>query len=233
LFIPRFAGTFTIPTVDFVFFNPSTKQFETRSTAAFNIKVEKGNDEQTSAVVSSISKEDVRMIGKDIRFIKQNKVQLKTKGSAFYGTFGFYAIYLAGIIAFAIVFILNRKKIKESANLALVRNKRASKVAQKRLKEAAGFLKNNQAEKFYESVIKALWGYLSDKLSIPLADLSRDNASAKLLEKGIDAETVSELSKIIDDCEFARYAPTAFSGTMQEIYDVAAKVIGIFEKQIK
>lgn len=233
LFIPRFAGNFTIPAVEFVFFNPSSKQFETRKTEAFNIKVEKGADDSNSSVVSSFSKEDVKMIGKDIRFIKQDKAKLKPKGSSFYGTFGFYAIYLISIAGFVAFFVINRKKIKENSNIVLVKNKRANKVALKRLKEAAIFLKNNQQEQFYEAVIKALWGYLSDKLSIPVADLNREKASASLLSKGIDQETVTELLKIIDDCEFARYAPAAFTGTMNEIYDGAAKVMGIFEKQIK
>ena len=233
LFIPRFAGNFTISPVQFVFFNPATRQYETRSTEAFKISVEKGTDDPNASVVSSYSKQDVKMIGKDIRFIKQNKSKLKPKGSSFYGTLEFYAIYLLSMIAFAIVFVLNRKKIKESANIALVRNKQANKVALKRLKAAAGFLKNNQAEKFYESVIKALWGYLSDKLSIPVAELNRERASSTLSAKGIDQAVINELMKIIDDCEFARYAPAAFSGTMKEIYDGAAKVMGIFEKQIK
>ncbi|MDP3916042.1 MAG: BatD family protein [Bacteroidota bacterium] len=233
LFIPRFAGNFTISPVQFVFFNPATRQYETRSTEAFKINVEKGSDDPNASVVSSYSKQDVKMIGKDIRFIKQNKSKLKPKGSSFYGTLEFYAIYLLSLIAFAVVFVLNRKKIKESANIDLVRNKRANKVALKRLKAAAGFLKHNQAENFYESVIKALWGYLSDKLSIPVAELNREKASSTLTAKGINQEVVNELMKIIDDCEFARYAPAAFSGTMKEIYDGAAKVMGIFEKQIK
>ena len=233
LFIPRFAGNFIIPAIQFVFFNPGTRQFETRTTEAFNIKVEKGSDDQNSSVVSSFSKEDVKMIGKDIRFIKQNKSELKPKGSSFYGTFEFYIIYILSLAGFAAFFVVNRKKIRENANVVLVRNKRANKVALKRLKEASGFLKTNKPEQFYEAVIKALWGYLSDKLTIPVADLNREKASEKLLSKGIDQETVTELMKIIDDCEFARYAPAAFSGTMNEIYDGAAKVMGIFEKQIK
>lgn len=233
LFIPRYAGNFTIPAVKFVFFNPNTRQFETKTTEAFNIHVEKGKDDGKSSVVSSYSKEDVKMIGKDIRFIKQNKSVLKQKGSSFYGTFEFYLIYILSIAGFAVFFVLNRKKIKENENIVLVKNKRANKVALKRLKEASAFLKNNQQEQFYESVIKALWGYLSDKLSIPVADLNREKAAAALLDKGISQEVVSELMKIIDDCEFARYAPAAFSGTMTEIYDGAAKVMGIFEKLIK
>lgn len=233
LFIPRFAGNFTIPAIQFVFFNPGSRQFETRTTEAFDIKVEKGSDDQNSSVVSSFSKENVKMIGKDIRFIKQNESELKPKGSSFYGTFEFYIIYLLSLAGFAVFFVVNRKKIRENANVVLVRNKRANKVALKRLKEASGFLKTNKAEQFYEAVIKALWGYLSDKLTIPVADLNREKASEKLLGKGIDQETVTELMKIIDDCEFARYAPAAFSGTMTEIYDGAARIMGIFEKQIK
>ncbi|MBW8325162.1 MAG: BatD family protein [Prolixibacteraceae bacterium] len=233
LFIPRFAGNFTIPAIQFVFFNPGSRQFETRTTEAFDIKVEKGSDDQNSSVVSSFSKENVKMIGKDIRFIKQNESELKPKGSSFYGTFEFYIIYLLSLAGFAVFFVVNRKKIRENANVVLVRNKRANKVALKRLKEASGFLKTNKPEQFYEAVIKALWGYLSDKLTIPVADLNREKASEKLLGKGIDQETVTELMKIIDDCEFARYAPAAFSGTMTEIYDGAARIMGIFEKQIK
>jgi len=233
LFIPRFAGKFTIPAVEFVYFNPSTRQYETKTTKAFDLNVEKGSDDQSASVMNSYSKEDVKMIGKDIRFIKQNKVKLKPKGSSFYGTAGFYSVYGFSLIAFAVVFALNRKKIKESANMALVRNKHANKVASKRLREAAGFLKNNKAEQFYEAVIRALWGYLSDKLSIPVADLNRERASASLLKRGIDQNVVNELMKLIDDCEFARYAPAAYSGTMREMYDGAAKVMGIFEKQIK
>jgi hypothetical protein len=233
LFIPRYAGNFTIPAVQFVYFNPSSRQFVTKSIDAFNLHIEKGKDDANAATVNSYSKEDVKMIGKDIRFIKQNKAKLKPKGSSFYGTVEFYGIFLLSLIGFAAFYVVNRKKIEESKNITLVKNKRANKVALKRLKEASVFLKNNHAEKFYEAVIKALWGYLSDKLSIPLAELNREKASAALLEKGISQDVVTELMKIIDDCEFARYAPAAFSGTMQEIYDGAAKVMGIFEKLIK
>lgn len=233
LFIPRFAGNFTIPALEFVFFNPSSRQYETRSTKAFALNVQKGSDDQNAAVMNSYSKENITMIGKDIRFIKQNTSELKPKGSSFYGTLGFYSVYGLSLLAFAIIFVVNRKKIEESANLALVRNKQANKMALKRLKVAAAYMKANQSEQFYESVIKALWGYLSDKLSIPVADLNRERASESLLKRGIDQQTVNELMRIIDDCEFARFAPAAYSGTMKEMYDGAARVMGIFEKQIK
>lgn len=233
LFIPRFAGNFTIPAVQFVYFNPSTRQYETRSTDSYKLTVEKGSDDPNSSIVNSFSKSDVKMIGKDIRFIKQNKSKLKPKGSSFYGTLEFYSIYILSLIGFAVFFVINRKKIRENANISLMRNKRANKVALKRLREAASYLKNEQKELFYEAVIKALWGYLSDKLSIPVAELNREKASESLSAKGIAPEDIAELLKIIDDCEFARYAPAAFSGTMPEVYDGAARLMGIFEKQIK
>lgn len=232
LFIPRYAGDFTIPANQFVFFNPETGKYETRTSDSYQLKIEKGTDDNSS-VVNSYSKEDVKMIGKDIRFIKQNKVKLKPAGSAFYGSFRFYSIYLLSLIAFVVIYVLNRKKIRENANIALMKNKRANKVALKRLKEASGHLKNNQPELFYEAVIKALWGYLSDKLSIPVADLNREKASVSLLAKGAGQDEVAELMRIIDDCEFARYAPAAFSGTMNEVYDGAARLMGVFEKRIK
>ena len=233
LFIPRYAGDYTIPAIDFSYFNPSAQKYETRSAGPFNIHVEKGNDDQNATVVSSISKEDVRFIGKDIRFIKQNRGKLTVKGRTFFGTTGFYMIYLLSIFAFAALYFVYRKKAIENANLALVRNKKANKVALKRLKEAASFLKDNKAEKFYESVLKAFWGYLSDKLAIPVADLNREIASTTLLKRQVQQETIDEFIRIIDDCEFARYAPSAFSGTIQDVYDRAASVIGKLEKQIK
>jgi hypothetical protein len=109
LFIPRFAGNFTIPAVEFVFFNPNTRQFETRSTEAFQLNVTKGSDDQNASVVSSYSKENVKVIGKDIRFIKQNQAKLKPSGSSFFGTFNFYLVYILSLVAFVVVFVLNRK----------------------------------------------------------------------------------------------------------------------------
>ncbi len=196
LFIPRYAGDYTIPELEFSYFNTSAQKYETRSAGPFNIHVEKGDDDQNATVVSSISKEDVRFIGKDIRFIKQNRGKLTAKGHTFFGSTGFYLIYLLSILAFAALYFVYRKKAIENANLALVRNKKANKVALKRLKEAALFLKDNKAEKFYESVLKAFWGYLSDKLAIPVADLNREIASSTLLKRQVQQETINEFIRI-------------------------------------
>ena len=233
LFIPRYAGEYTIPEVSFSFFNPANQKYETRTAGPFTVQVEKGSDDQNATVVSSFSKEDVRFIGKDIRFIKQANQKLTVKGYTFFGTSEFYLIYLAGALAFVVIYIIYRKKARENANLALVKNKKANKVARKRLKEAAAHMKNNKPEEFYESVLKGLWGYLSDKLAIPVANLNRGNASMTLTSRQVDEEVIDEFIKIIDDCEFARYAPSAFSGTINDVYDRAAAIMGKLEKQIK
>ncbi len=233
LFIPRYQGDYTIPSAEFVYYDPSSSQYVTRSTGDFKIHVEKGDASQNATVVSSMSKQDVRYLGKDIRFIKQNKKPLKPVGHTFFGTFEFYLLYIAGLLVFGVVYYLNRKKAIENANMALSRNRKANKMAQRRLKEAAVFLKVNKGEEFYEAVIKALWGYLSDKLIIPVADLSRESAAAAMQKRSVDQAVIDEFQQLIDDCEFARYAPAAFSGTMNDVYDRSASIMGKLEKQIK
>ncbi len=110
-----------------------------------------------------------------------------------------------------------------------MKNKKANKVANKRLKEAAKHLKANDESKFYEEVTKALWGYLSDKLMIPIAEFTRETANDKLKQKNIDELLLNELNTLLDTCEYARYAPSAVNATKQEIFDQAAKTIRSLE----
>ncbi|TDO00069.1 BatD family protein [Sunxiuqinia elliptica] len=233
LFIPRFAGEYTIPAIQFASFDPASGKYKYDQSKAFNLQVEKGSDDQSTTVTSAYSKEDVRFIGKDIRFIKQGQYKLKPKESSFYGSLSFYLIYLGALLVFAIVALVYRKKLKENANIQLIRNKKANKVARKRLKAAAGHLKQNQDEAFYEAVLKAFWGYLSDKLSIPVADLNRENATESLKKRQVSSDTINEFIQIVDTCEFARYAPSAVGGTKDELFQQAASLMGKLEKQIR
>lgn len=233
LFIPRFAGDYTIPPIKFASFNPATGQFKQQQSQEFVLSVEKGSDEQSATVTSAYSKENLRLIGQDIRYIKQGKYKLKEKEALFFGSTAFYLIYLGALLAFAIVVLVYRKKLKENANVQLLRNKKANKVARKRLKVAATHLKNNKKEEFYEAVLKAFWGYLSDKLSIPVADLNRVNATEALKKRQVETEAIEEFIHIVDNCEYARYAPSAVEGTIEEIYQKAVKLMGKLEKQIR
>jgi len=232
LFLPRFAGDYTIPPVNFVYFDPVAGRYSTKSSQEFKIHVAKGDGTPTKGVMSSVAKEDVKFLGKDIRFIKQGNVELKPKGEIFFGSIGFYMIYLAGILGLLILYLLYQKQIRENANVARVKNKKASKVALRRLKEANLHLRNGATEKFYEAVTRAFWGYLSDKMTIPFAELNKDWASAGLASHKASETVINRFIQIIDTCEYARFAPGEANNRMVEIYEEACDVMGQMEKEI-
>ena len=233
LFQPRFEGDYTIPSIKFAYFNPATGSYITKATPEYTLHVEKGTEEQSATVVSSLRKEDVQLIGQDIRFIKTGKPLLHIQGSTFYGSKLFYLLYILSAILFVVLYIVYRKKARENANIALMRNKKANRVATKRLKSAAGYMKQNNNEAFHEAILKAFQGYLSDKLGIPIADLNRENAVSKLKDKKVDELVIGDLNVVIDQCEFARYAPSGGSEARHELYKKAESVMSRLEKQIK
>jgi hypothetical protein len=233
LFLPRFAGTYTIPSVNFVYFDTDSKRFVSKATEAYQIKVEKGDGTRSNQTMNSVAKEDLKQIGTDIRFIKTAVVKLHPKGYTFFGSFLFYLIYLGGILTLLTIYLLNQKRIKENANVARMKNKKASKVALKRLKEASGHLHVGSNEKFYESVERAFWGYLSDKLTIPASELSREKASAELKKHTVSEGIIERFIQILDTCEFARYAPGEGSAQMRELFEEATEVMSVMEKEIK
>ncbi len=231
---PRFEGNYTIPPVHFAYFNPATGQYERRSTPEYNLRVLNGdNDRSTAGAMRTVRRQDLQLIGQDIRFIWQKAMPLKLSGQTFFGSNLFYALYLAGLAGFLVFFAVYRKKLRENANLALVRNKKANRVARKHLRVAETNLKKNQESAFYESVLKAFWGYLSDKLSIPIANLKRETAVDALRSRNVDEMLIGEFLSVVEQCEFARYAPSGGNQAMHEVFDNAGKVISKMEKQIK
>ncbi len=233
LFQPRFEGDYTIPAIPFTYFNPATGQYVTKSTPAYSLHVEKGTEEQSATVVSSLRKQDVQLIGQDIRYIKQGSPSLKSRGSSFFGSTLFYLVYILSALLFVVLYIIYRKKARENANIALMRNKKANRVAIKRLKSAAAFMKQNNNEAFHEAILKAFEGYLSDKLAIPVADLKRETAVARLQSKNVSEEVIADFVDVVEQCEFARYAPTGGSEARHELYKKAESTMGRMEKQIK
>lgn len=233
LFQPRYEGNYTIPPIKVSWFNPATGQYQTGSTPEYNLKVKQGSNSEGQGVVRSVRKQDLQTIGSDIRFISQKYLTLHDKGSHYFGSNLFWAIYLIAAAAFGLFVAGYRKKMRENANIALVRNKKANRVARRHLKSAALFLKKQESEHFYDSVLKAFWGYLSDKLSIPLAELKRETAVEGLEKRNVDPSLVNEFLAIADQCEFARFSPSGGNQAMQEIYEKAETVISKMEKQIK
>ncbi len=234
LFIPRYAGNYRIAPITFSYFDTSTKTYKTITSKEFEIKVEKGSGdaEMSSGVVQGLTKEDVKYIGKDIRYLKKD-TQLKRIVKPLYGSLLFFLVYLGSLFLFFLIILVRRRQIKQNANQAKVKNRKANRVSQKRLKKAAGYMKQKIDEKFYDEVLKAIWGYLSDKLVIPVASLSKDNVTEILERRKVDVDSIQTLMQLLDACEFARFAPAAVSGGMEDIYKKAVQLISKLDQKIK
>ncbi len=231
--IPRYAGNYRVPPVTLTYFDLTQKQYKTLKTQKFDLTVEKGDDSlSTAPVVMGLSKEDIEFIGSDIRFIK-TKTTLSKLNQHFFGSVLYYLSYPVLLLIMLVVIIIRRKHVKNNSNTWAVKNKKASKQAVKRLKKANVHLKNSEHEEFYEELAKALWGYISDKLSIPISQLSKEKAIELLAQNNVNEELTQNLIKIIDDCEFARYAPSGGQKAMLEHYENASRTIAKIEQTIR
>ena len=232
--IPRYAGDFTIPKVEFSYFDLKSGTYKTLTTQEYKLHVEQGEAGSGNAapIINATNKEDIRFLGKDIRYIKTADYNFH-KGSFLFGTFNYYLWYIIPALLFIVLFIIYRKQAAENANIALVRTKKANKVASKRLKTAAKYLNENKKEAFYDETLRAVWGYLSDKLNIPVSALTKDNVEANLTQYGVDENLINDFRNILDTAEFARFAPTQGSGAMDELYHSTIKAIDKMESTIK
>lgn len=185
--------------------------------------------DSTSLVVSNLSRAEVELLESDIRFIKTDTKLVTHKGYIINSVYYFLAV-IAGIILFFLFIIVKREQIKRNANIARTRHKKASKLAGKRFKLARKILTSNNSEGFYEELSRALWGYVSDKLNIPKSELSIDQAKQKLIEKDIDEEVVGEIMNLIENCEFARYAPGTIEDAPADLLEKAMKIISKIEQ---
>ncbi len=232
LVIPRHSGNFKISPIEFTYFNPQTKSYKTLSSGEFEINVEKGATEGTT-VVTGVSKEDVKFLGKDIQFIKTYVPVFRVKDDLIFGSLRFWLCYIISFLLFIILILIWRKRIRDNTNIILMRNKRANKIAHKRLKDANLYLKNEKKEEFYEYILKALWGYMSDKLSIPLAELSQEKIIEATGKRNIKPEVVNRFIEILNTCEYARYAPVEDNSQMDIVYADSISVISQIEQNIK
>lgn len=233
LIIPRHAGNYRIPPVVFSYFDLNKKQYQTLTTSEFKISVAKGDEEESAPVVSGLSKEDLKILGSDILFIKPGPFKIFPTGKVLFGSIPFFAIYGGSLLLFLLIILFRRAHIKKFQNEELVRNRKANKMARQRLKQAAIHLKQNETESFYESVLKALWGYLSDKLNIPVSELSRETVEKNLSLHVADSNLTADLIGLIDVCEMARFAPSANVQEMDKLYTESVKLISKLEQNIR
>ena len=233
LAIPRHAGDYTIPPIEFSYFDLKSQSYKTLKTEPYSLKVAKGEGNSDQVVANFTNKEDLKVLGKDIRYIKTGETNLQPKDNYFFGTIGYYLWYIIPLVLFITFMIIYRKQAIENANVAKVRTKKANKVATKRMKNAGKLLAEKKQEAFYDEVLKALWGYISDKLNIPVSQLSKDNIEEKLNEYGVTSELVTDFINTLNECEFARYAPGNQNEAMDKVYASALDVISKMENSIK
>jgi len=230
LLIPRHAGTFEIPAWKFSYFDPSAGSFKTFTSEARQINVTKGDNDSEATVISTPGKEDLRVIGQDIRFIKTGKSVFKIRGEHFFSSTGFFFAYIILSLIFIAIILFYRWRFKNLDDVQGSRFRRANAISKKRLAQARDFLQSAGRDEFLGALSKALWGYISDKFNINFSNLNRENIRDLLLSRGVDEETISNLIQAIDQSEFLRFAPGTGEGDLQELLNRSEQVIVSIEK---
>lgn len=230
LIIPRRDGKFEIPQMQFSYFDPSQGRYVKQTQGPFGIDVAKG-DGKTQSQSAGVSfagsgPERVTYTGSDLRYLHRSG-SLSQRGSFFVFSPLFWVLFLVPIVALVVLFFIYRKRVYDHANMSLVKSRKANKMARKRLKMAAKYIKEGKREAFFDEVMRSLWGYLSDKLTLSLSELTKDNAREKMASHGVDPKAADDFMALLDECEFARYAPASVSATMDDVY---ARAIAIIEK---
>lgn len=231
LAVPRHSGKYTVPSVEFCYFDPAAKQYKTLKSDSYDLEVAKGKGGEGNA--SYNKREDVELLASDIRYIHQGDVSLRQPGDTLFGTLKYALCYLIPLLVFVVLIVIFRKKATDSSNVVMMKHKKANKVAARRMKQAQALLRANKPSEFYEEVLKAMWGYVGDKLNIPVAELNKENVNEKLLQHGVSQETADAFLSVLNDCEFARYAPGDPAQTMDKIYMASVKVMSEMENMIK
>ena len=231
LIVPRHQGKYDIPPVEFTYFDTSTKRYETVKTETFHLDVAKGSG--ASAVSDFSGQDELQELNKDIRFIKTGYADQHLTGDYFFGSTAYWITIAALVLVFIALFVIFRQRAIDNANVTAMRGKKANKVATKRLKQAARLMTDNKPGEFYDEVLRALWGYVGDKLNIPVAQLSHDNISSKLAERGVHQSIIDKFIGALDECEFERYAPGDPKGNMSKVYDKAMLAIEKIEEVMK
>lgn len=233
LLIPRREGDYKLDKINFSFFDPKQKKYITIPSPELSVHVEKGDVANSNAgIYSAKSKEEVRLLGEDIRYIK-TKTSLEERDNYFFGSLYFYVLLLLPFLCFASFILFRRKKSNEQKDVVGLKSKKANKMAKKQLSIAEKCMSAGEKDRFYIEVSKALYDYVSNKFNIPLSELSRENIQHHLLEVRVDSQSVDKLLKVIDACEFAKYAPGDAKENMNSIYTTTVEIITVIENETK
>ena len=231
LAVPRHQGKYEIPPIEFTYFDTATKKYETVKSEGFTLDVAKGSG--SSSVSDFTGQEDLQLLNKDIRHIKTGETRQHSLDDFFFGSTGYLVSIIILALVFISLFVIFRQRAIENANITKRRAGKANKVATKRLKKASKLMIENKPGEFYDEVLRALWGYVGDKLDIPVEQLSHDNISMRLSERNVNEETISQFIGALDECEFERYAPGDPKGNMNKVYEKAMTAIEKIEDTMK
>jgi hypothetical protein len=231
LLIPRHEGDFTIPELKFSYFNPASSKYVTLTSKNFHIKVAKGSAENNVAVLSGTDQQDVKMLDKDIRYIKTDATDIRLKGNTFFGSFWYFLLLATGPLACYAALVYRKWLRRNNSDFVKVKSRRAGKIAAKHLANAQKQLLANDSKAFYENISKGLYGYLSDKLNIQYANLDRETIIAALKEKSVSELIINQLADTLDLCEMARYAPVTHI-SQKDVFEKAKNIINDIENEI-
>lgn len=233
LVVPRHAGTYEIPSVKFIYFDTDSRTYKTLTTDAYTLKVNKAKGSSGQNVSNYTGQQqDVQQLNQDIRFIKKGEVEYHQLGSTFFGTWKYWASYILPLLLFVIIVLLGRQRMKANANVALSRGRKANKVALKRMKAAKSLLDAHDVGKFYDEVLRALWGYVGDKFNMSQETLNKENIEQSLASRQVPVEYVQQFIKVLNDCEYARYAPGDPNANMENVYNSAIDAISKMEDNL-
>ena len=234
-FIARAEGTYDIEPIEFTYFDPQRVQYVTLRSKPLTLEITPDARGGGDAVVMQgrgMSKEEVKMLGQDIRFIKLGGAQLRSERVPFIFSAAYWILLLGVLALFTMIYVALRKQIRESQNVALVRGKRANKVAVQRFRAAKRYMEEQNRHAFYEEMLRALWGYMSDKFNIPVANLTKENVREELHKRGVSSEDSQRFTDIITQCDEAQYSPVE-TARMNDVYSEGVNLISRIESVIK
>lgn len=232
LVIPRRPGEFKLPPITFTYFDLEKQEYVTLKSQEYQLKVT-GEASTAGTTSSNLNKEEVELLGQDIRFIKNGDPELLSTGHKLLLSWEFAGASLTPLFCFFLLIAFRKRQQKMAGNTTLIRQKKASKVAVKLLKESKKHLDSGDQKAFYDAVARALWGYWGDRLNIEPSARLRDAVEVALTQNGVSAELVKQGFEVLDDCEMALYAPSAVSGGMEGTYSKAQDVINKQEEALK
>ncbi len=233
LIIPRLAGSYRLPALTISWFDPESGRYQNTVLEERLLDIARGDEEQSQTIVSGLSREDVKVLGKDIRFIKTSGASFRSLNRTFFNSSSYWLFFSAIIILSVLVFITNIIRNKQRSDLRSLRFRRALSRARRSLKKTRSLLSAGKTASVAELLLKLLWGYLGDKLRLDPSRLESSLVHTLLLEKGINETEINKLLALIESCQFIQYAPGAKDSDLAALAAQTEEMINRLERLIK